>query len=216
MAAFYRALDHALLAVVVQLIFAGLGAWLFSEAWQRRRQLRAFQAKALGHFSLFSARLMLDQSELLVSRGKLSAARRHRLARQSLRNRTALLALDVEVFGFFNDDVYGELIYLKNLSRELHRMAFANPPVPQGVSSRYRIAIPLSDESLPRKCCVAWDSSTIRAVKPYFLSVSQRLAPVPPPSVLQRERIHDGRHLRPQEHRADWRRRRGEERHAPD
>ncbi len=128
---FRHPLVIAVAPALLQVLGAAVIALVLSERWQRMRQRRDFQRDIFSRFSRLSADAVTQLADLLMSRGKVPDDERRRLALQHIRERSALLAMDGELFGFFPKDdgtLYADLTHLKNLARTLGSMAFSQPP----------------------------------------------------------------------------------------
>jgi hypothetical protein len=102
MGEFYRSLDNALLAAIVQLAGAGLGAWWLSERWQRWRQRREFQYRTLVTFSERSSKVIFDLTRMasLVEHASMESEAKKLTILAEL---TDLLSLDAECRLLFED-----------------------------------------------------------------------------------------------------------------
>jgi hypothetical protein len=124
-------LEHPLIVAIVQITFAFLLALFFTERWQRWRQRREFQYRAMVKFGELTEEAFSRLSELLVGRGHLPNEQLNRLRREHIYRRGPLLAMDAELGVAFGDvKLFQGLFYLTDIMRVLLNMACAQQPVP--------------------------------------------------------------------------------------
>ncbi|MGH7267689.1 MAG: hypothetical protein ACREMB_22965 [Candidatus Rokuibacteriota bacterium] len=125
-------LAHPLVVGVLLLALGSLVAYLLTERWQRWRQRRDFQYRALVKFSELSEETFNRLSELLMLHGKVYEERHRQLRREYLYRRGPLVAMDGEVKAVFRDRrVFDALVDVTDAMRGLYRMSATLPEVPR-------------------------------------------------------------------------------------
>ena len=137
-----RLLSHPLFVALATLAAGVLLAYLFTERWQRHRQRREFQLRAMVKFNELSYDLLDRMSELLTANPQFGALfpnheypSKHR---EFVSRWTIFVAMRDELAAVFDEKVLEDYDLLQQTTKSLKDMISAMPPVERGAFEHVR------------------------------------------------------------------------------
>jgi hypothetical protein len=121
---------YGLLAPLVQLLLVTLFGFIFAERWQRWRQQRDFQHRAMVKFSELTMEQVVLLGELLVSRVGRPGVHAGTLFRQYMARRVPFHALEGEIAAAFDDaQLLADYYEFGRIARALSDRVIGNEPL---------------------------------------------------------------------------------------